>query len=617
MPVVNVFCDALFKKLGRTFTETEFQDLCFEFGIELDDVTSEKEMVLREKGKDAAAGLSERVVYKIDIPANRYDLLSLEGIARSLKIFMGKADLPNFKVLQPKQMITMTQLPATKGIRAFVVGAVLRGISFDQDRYDSFIDLQEKLHFNLGRRRTLIAIGTHDLDSIKPPFSYEALPKPQIKFQPLMETQEFTVDELFKYYKDEKANAHIKPYLSITETHPVHPVIYDTNRVVLSLPPIINGEHSKISLKTKNVFIECTGTDLAKLETTLNILVGSFSEYCAQPFTVEAVQVVDQQTKTTNIYPNLSDTFFKTSVEQLNRQIGINISGDEMVKFLAKMSMPATLDKKSGNELEVRVPPTRPDILHPVDIMEDVAIAYGYNKIAKTVPTLPTVGKPLPLNHYSDLMRSAVLTWALVSHDEAFKFLRRKDPGGFAVRLASPKTIEFEITRPSLLGSILKVFRSNKKAPLPMRIFEVGDVVFQSSEAETGAKNNRRLAAGVCDTSSGFEAVHGLLDHLMVKNQVEFGGEYETWIKEHKGGAGQFYTLAPSKDPAFFENRVADIYLNRTKLGVMGVVHPDVLKHFEIPFLCAALEIDLEVLSGSTPIYSVAITSTAVATDTA
>eukprot|EP00457_Paulinella_chromatophora_P004005 gb/GEZN01004015.1/.p1 GENE.gb/GEZN01004015.1/~~gb/GEZN01004015.1/.p1 ORF type:complete len:625 (-),score=84.71 gb/GEZN01004015.1/:174-2021(-) len=609
MPVVNVFSDSLFKKLGKSFTEAEFQDLCFEFGIELDDVTSEKEMVQREKGQDAAKGLSERVVYKIDIPANRYDLLSLEGIARSLKIFMGKADLPTFQVLKPKELITLTRFAETGGIRPYVVAAVLRGISFDQDMYDSFIDLQEKLHFNLGRRRTLIAIGTHDLDSLKPPFTYEARPKDKIKFQPLMETEEFTVDRLFKYYKDEKANAHVKQYLPLTEDHPVHPVIYDSNGVVLSLPPIINGEHSKISLKTRNIFIECTGTDLTKLETTLNMLVASFSEYCAKPFTVEAVRVVDKETGQEKLYPQLNDTFFETTVDKLNRGIGINVSGEEMVKFLGRMSMPAEIDGKGGNLLKVKVPPTRPDILHPVDIMEDVAIAYGYNKIVKTVPTLPTVGKPFPLNHYSDLMRETVasagflevLTWALVSHDEAFKHLQREDPGNFAVRLASPKTVEFEITRPSLLGSILKVFRGNKKAPLPIKIFEVGDVVFQSADTETGTKNNRRLAAGVCSTTTGFEIVHGLLDHVMLKNQVEFGGEYETWASENKQptpATTNYYTLAPSKDPAFFQNRAADIFLNHEKIGVMGTIHPSVLKNFDIPFLCSAMEIDLEKLSG-------------------
>ena len=131
----------------------------------------------------------------------------------------------------------------TESVRPFVVCGVLRDITFDQARYESFIDLQDKLHTNICRQRTLVAIGTHDLDTLTPPFTYEALPPKDIRFVPLSEDQEFTGETLFPYYKT-KENCKLKPFLKIIEDSPVYPVIYDSKRVVCSLPPIINGLYS-------------------------------------------------------------------------------------------------------------------------------------------------------------------------------------------------------------------------------------------------------------------------------------------------------------------------------------------------------------------------------------
>ncbi|CAH8386803.1 unnamed protein product [Eruca vesicaria subsp. sativa] len=148
----------------------------------------------------------------------------------------------------------------TSQIRPYVVCAVLKGITFDEARYNSFIDLQDKLHQNICRRRSLAAIVTHDLDTLQGPFTYEALSPTDINFVPL-KASNFRADELIEYYN---VDHELKKHLHIIENSPVFPVLYDSKRTVLSLPPIINGAHSAISLPTKNVFIECTATDLTK-----------------------------------------------------------------------------------------------------------------------------------------------------------------------------------------------------------------------------------------------------------------------------------------------------------------------------------------------------------------
>ncbi|KOB71953.1 Phenylalanyl-tRNA synthetase beta subunit [Operophtera brumata] len=131
MPTVSVKRDALFKALGKTYTDDEFQDLCFEFGLELDEVTTEKQMLMKEQGDTAGAGVSEEILYRIDIPANRYDLLKAP---------------PEYKLTKYEDSHSLHLTPATAQIRPYAVAAVLRGVTFTKESYDSFIDLQCKVY---------------------------------------------------------------------------------------------------------------------------------------------------------------------------------------------------------------------------------------------------------------------------------------------------------------------------------------------------------------------------------------------------------------------------------------------------------------------------------------
>ncbi|KAK6038449.1 hypothetical protein COOONC_24046, partial [Cooperia oncophora] len=195
MPTVGIKKTILDKHLGKVYSEKEFDELCFEYGLELDEV--------RRSGVKAAAGdeLCDSEVYKVDIPANRYDLLCVEGLTRALRVFKNEMKSPTYKLKRPSgplQQIIVTE--KTAAVRPFVVGAILRNFSFDQDNYASFIDLQDKLHQNICRKRTLVAIGTHDLDTIAGPFKYTADLPEDIKFIPLNQTKEFTARELMEFY---------------------------------------------------------------------------------------------------------------------------------------------------------------------------------------------------------------------------------------------------------------------------------------------------------------------------------------------------------------------------------------------------------------------------------
>ncbi|KAL5326847.1 hypothetical protein ACEPPN_004536 [Leptodophora sp. 'Broadleaf-Isolate-01'] len=596
MPTISVDKAELYKALGQEYTTAEFEELCFEFGIELDEDTSNSERPIIN-GKQAPAEL------KIEIPANRYDMLCFEGIALMLNIFREKTPLPNYRLVAPKsgEIQTITVHPDTLKVRPYVSGAILRNVKFTQEAYDSFISLQDKLHQNLARNRTLVAIGTHDLDTIKGPFTYEALPPKDIKFKPLNQTKEMNAEEMMQFYENDK---HLGKYLHIIRDKPVYPVIYDSQRIVCSMPPIINGDHSKITLKTTNVFIEMTGTDRTKLEIVNNIIVSMFSQYCSEPFTIEPLKIISEHNGLTRQTPDLSSRLAEAEVDYINNCCGLQETPERICQLLTKMCYTAMPSSKDKNIIEVSVPPTRADVLHQCDIMEDVAIAYGFNNLPRTSPNkASTIAQPLMVNKLGDIVRqetamagwSEVMPLILCSHDENFGWLNRKDDGTTAVRLANPKTAEYQVVRTSLLPGLLKTIRENKKHSVPIKVFEVSDVAFKDESLERKSRNERHFAAAWYGKTSGFEVVHGLLDRVLLMLKTAF-------ITHEEGLEGKKvdgYWIEEIDEPTFFAGHAAAIYLRvdgkAQRIGEFGILHPTVLDKFELRYPVSTLEINLEV----------------------
>eukprot|EP01038_Epipyxis_sp_PR26KG_P009765 gene9765-13136_t len=625
MPNITVIRKHLFDAIGKSYTDHEFDELCFEFGVEVDDVATEIIEFTGDGSKE------EHVVYVIAIPANRYDLLCLEGFARALKIFIGLQTPPIFRLSNVSQsdMHIMHVHPSTQAIRPYVVCAILRGIQFDTRKYKNFIDLQDKLHQNICRKRTYVAIGTHDMDTIQGPFHYRALPPQEINFVPLTENEgkSYNSKELLDFYREDPSAKHLKPYTDIIYNSPVYPVVSDNNGVVLSLPPIINSKHSRIQMHTHNVFIECTATDITKANIVLDTMVTMFSEYCQEPFVVEPVRVVYESSGSeeiipgnTQVTPLLSSRSCDARVDEINGTIGVSITPEEMCRLCDRMQLgPAvyhpSADASSNGFIKVQVPPTRSDILHPVDVIEDIAIAYGYNNIKLEVPKTLCFGAPLPINHFTDLLRAELaragyiemLTHGLCSTAENFTHLKR--PIGPAVSLSNPANIEYEVVRTTLLPGALKTLSYNKSMSHKdgVRLFEISDVVIPTNN-EIGAKNVRKLVGLYSSYSSGFEVIHGLADRVMtcVQIQPEHGYASNSLTPEELADlkrvarSGVVYYVKPSNDPCFFQGMSADLMLKYSdgrpdvSIGSLGVVHPEVLQNFEISYPCSVIEMDIE-----------------------
>jgi phenylalanyl-tRNA synthetase beta chain len=510
-----------------------------------------------------------------------------------------------------------------------VVGAVLRGVRLDRARYDSFIDLQDKLHANIARKRTLVAIGTHDLDTLRPPFTYDAKPPTEIEFVPLAQRRSFRADALVEFYRTDPTVKHIKPYVDIIASSPVYPVITDAAGTVLSLPPLINGDHSKITLATTNIFVECTATDLTKAHIVLDTVVTMFSEYASQPFAVEQVRVTYEEAPkpglAEEVTPSLTTRTASARLSTLRTMLGKPDLTKAAAAELAKR-MQLTPVEGEGDEgtLVVAVPPTRSDVLHECDVVEDVAMAFGFNNVPRKLPSTVSAGAQQPINKLSDALRRELahagwdesLTLALVSREENFAHMGLADPGDLAVELANPKTEDFQICRTAIVPGLLKCLAANASASFAagVRLFEVTDVVLRDAASDTGARNERRVAALYSSTTAGFEVTHGLVDRIMRLLEVPVkpyawqvptvaAGSGAAAPAAVYGRGGLRYTVRPltaaTAIPTYFPGLGAQVVLQHegggeSVIGSLGVLHPHVLKAFGLVYPVSVMEFNIQ-----------------------
>jgi phenylalanyl-tRNA synthetase beta chain len=374
-----------------------------------------------------------------------------------------------------------------------------------------------------------------------------------------------------------------------------YPIIYDANGVVLSLPPIINGDHSKIKLETKNVLIEVTAIDRTKANITLNTICSIFSQYCSEQWSVRPVQVEDHLINIQT--PDLSSRLMMVDIDYINSSLALDLTGPEMITYLHRMMVPAT--QISNNKLEVQIPPTRSDIFHPCDILEDVAVAYGLNNLHIEAPKTVSLGSRQPRNQLTDLLRydmaaagfTEIVSFVLCGVSQNFEKLRREDDGS-TVLLSNYKSESTAACRTTLLIGTLLTLQSNQAQQLPIKTFEVSDVVLIDPETDVGARNDLRICAAIADNEADFGTIHGMLDRLFVLLGVE-------WIVSADSPASSGFYLRESTDGAFYQGQRASVVVRKDGrdmiIGSMGVIHPEVLNNFKLKFPVSALELTLEI----------------------
>jgi phenylalanyl-tRNA synthetase beta chain len=494
----------------------------------------------------------------IEFFPDRPDMYSVEGIARSLRTFLGvEKGLKHYPISDSG--IIMNVEPSIEPVRPFVVAGVVRELTITDTMIRSLMEVQEKIHLTAGRKRMKVSIGIHDLCKVEPPFTYTAVKPEDVSFVPLGKTEPMNLNEILQ--RHEKGI----DYAYILEGKERYPIIFDKNGEVLSFPPIINGILTTVTEETKDVFIDVTGTDLNAISGVLNIVATLLAERGGRIQTVKLTGSVHSTT------PDLKPIRMELDPEYCNSILGLKLADAEMASCLEKMGHDVKLNK---HKLEVQSPATRMDLLHPIDLVEDVAKGYGYAKFGKAKPRVQAIGAERPIERASDLVRHLMIgydyyevtTLTLSSQKEQFDLMRL--PSEEVVEILNPISEDHTCLRVHLLPSLLAVLRKSKHRDLPQRIFEVGDVL-------KGPNRRKHLAAVAVHPKASFTEMKSLVDGVMRDLVVS-------------------YTIASSSNPMFIDGRGADLLSDGQPFGHFGEMHPEVIINNELGYPVIGFEIDLE-----------------------
>ncbi|MDD1665943.1 MAG: phenylalanine--tRNA ligase subunit beta, partial [Methanomicrobiales archaeon] len=406
-----------------------------------------------------------------------------------------------------------------------------------------------------------VAIGVHDLDTVKPPFRYLASERSR-SFVPLDFDRPMTMEEILTDHPKGRAFAHLVQDL------PRFPLIVDSRGEVLSFPPIINGELTRVTGRTRNILLDTTGTDRRAVMTAVRILCTSLAETGAR---IESVSIDGTPC------PDLSPGDRVVSAEACSRLIGIPLTPASMAGLLEKMRFGAKpLD---GDRVRVRVPCYRADIMHDWDVYEDVAIAYGYDRFTPALPRVCTIGAKHPVTILAESVRATftglgfleVIPFTLTSERVLFTRMQRS-PNPSAIRVKYPISEEHTVIRTDILPLLLETLQANRHRELPQRIFAIGDVV-------EGRETFQKAAAVSIHPAADFSEAYAAADAL---------------VRE----LGLPCTVEESGDRAFIEGRRGDLVAGGLRRGSFGEIHPSVLSAFELEHPVAALELDLRAVPG-------------------
>jgi len=548
MPVITLYEERLSKFMGRKITVKDMAKWLPWIGFDIE-----------ETGEDYV---------KVEYNPNRIDFCSYAGVARALKGFITKeTGLPKYKAKEPK--VTLIIDRAVADVRPFMLAAIVRDTKLDEDAVVELMEMQEDIHWGLGRDRKKVSIGIHNLDVVKPPFTYTAVKPESVKFVPLGKTEEMTLKEILE--KHEKGVA----YSHLIDWAPKYPLLTDRNGAVLSMPPIINGELTRVDAKTRNLFLDVTGTNYEAVEKSLKVLVTALADMGG---TIEKVKV--KYANRTVVSPNLEQEKMMLRVDYANKLLGLELSEAEAIKCLQRCRLDA--QKVGKGILEVSIPAYRIDILHEVDLVEEVAIGYGYYRLKPTIPTAVTVGEQHPAQRLANTVRQImtglgfleVMNFTLTNERIHYTFMRMKEEK--TIRLANPVSTEYSIMRQSLLPGLMKNLAENKHESFPQRLFEVSDISRINTRLESMCERRLSIAAVSSHSTANFTEVksfaEALLANLGLKN----------------------WQIMEAKHSSFLEGRTAAIYVKGKCLGILGEVHPEVLNNFELENPTAAFEIDIE-----------------------
>ncbi|KYC44569.1 MAG: Phenylalanine--tRNA ligase beta subunit [Candidatus Methanofastidiosum methylothiophilum] len=542
MPTVNFDKTEFISLLGKTVDDKTLSDRISMIGTDLEKVNPE---------------------IVVEVFPDRPDMLSIEGFTNALKGFMGIEKGPiEFKVHKSNYEGTVD--PKVKSVRPFAVGAIVKGINFDDNTIRSLMQIQEKLHITHGRNRKKVAIGVHDLDTIKFPIRYTTMPR-NFSFIPLEFDKNLTINEILKVHPKGIAYAHL------LDDFKECPIWIDSNDNVLSMPPIINGDITKVTGKTKNLFIDITGTHRKSIEYALNIiLMGLF----IRGGEIYSFRLTDEG-KDWN-YPDFNSEKIELDIPYSNKILGLNLSENETAELLMKMRY--GISSKSKDKLIVEIPPYRADILHPIDLVEDISISYGFENFTPEIPDIATIGQENPIEIFLRKIEEVMIGFNFfevknyILSNEDVLITKMLDNKRKLVKTRNAVNTEFDTVRCSLLPLLIKTLASNSHYEYPQNLFELGVVVPDQNLLE-----KQHLSCAICHPKANFSEIKGIFNGLL-------------------SSFGLMYSVKEEEYPYFIQGRSCSLEIDGVYIGKMGELNPEVLYNFNLEMPVSAFEIDLSII---------------------
>ena len=506
---------------------------------------------------------------KVEFFPNRPDNLSVEGVARSFKGFIGQEiGFPDYKVIESGEYVEVD--PEVAKIRPYIGFAKIDNVDFTGDKLKYIMDFQENLHWVIGRDRKKVAIGIHNADVVKAPYKYIATPKDANAFVPLEKDSPMTPEEILTQHDKGVDYAHL------IQDFEKYPLILDCEDNILSMPPIINGELTKIKEDTHNIIVDVTGTDERAVNQALNIICSSFAEVGGQIKSME-VRYADK----TVVSPDLTAQEMNVHVDTANKLIGgTSLTAEDIKELLLKARFDAEII--DDNELKVFIPSYRVDILHEVDIVENIAVQYHINAVEAELPEINTVAYENNWFKSESTIRDVMVglgfqeVMSLMLTNEEAHYEKMNQPESNHVQVAKPITIDRTMIRTSLINSLMEFLEDNKHEDLPQKIFEIGDVLYLDDSKENKTVSSKKLAALICHSTANFTEIKSVMTSVL-------------------SNLGYTMEISDSENKTFIEGRVADVTGEAQKgtiKGFFGEVSPEVISNFTLEYPVIAFEIE-------------------------
>ncbi len=505
--------------------------------------------------------------------SNRPDIWAVEGIARALRGYLGVgrtkeirlAGRSNLKVVIDKRV---------KPIRPFISTAIVKGLQPTDEALKSWINLQEKLDQTYGRKRRRASIGFYQADLIQSPLSYTVANPDIITFAPLGSENKQSLRDIVENHPK---GAEYGEIISQFETWPI---LVDGADNVLSLPPVINSNDlGRITTETKNILIEVTGTNAETVHNTLKIVVSTLAERGGKIYS--CLEIYPYGSPRRFVSPDLSPTRAQLRLSYINTLLGTSLTLKEASRLAERAGYRVRI--ATGDTIQLEISCYRTDIMHSVDIIEDIAIAMDINKLKPAWPKIWTVGNFAKETDETESVGETmiglgfqeVLTYALTSPAVVSNNVQSID--GKLVELLNPRMTTHTVVRSWLLPSLLEILSHNTHVDYPQRIFEIGPYISRGENLIHPIQESRKLAAVTIHANAGFTEIRSSFDAL-AQNK------------------GRSFQIKETEHPSFLSGRCGAITSDGTEVGVIGELNPRVIKSWGLNLPAAAFEMEMSAL---------------------